>query len=96
MRISNLSDGPTKVGGVSIPPGQTRNVANWNEVKDSERVQRMLSERTIAPEYEQKPEPDPEPDEKDRLIADLAELGVHKTRRNSVETLQEALEEATE
>ncbi|WP_316859937.1 hypothetical protein [uncultured Cohaesibacter sp.] len=34
--------------------------------------------------------------EKDTLIAQLAELGIEKDRRSSIESLKEALEEATE
>lgn len=49
------------------------------------------------PQNKQKPkqpEPPDEDDEKDALISELAELGINKDRRSSVDKLRELLEEA--
>lgn len=78
---------------VAIDRGGKRVVINRDRF-DPKRHKPWGEPGQVEPEPEQAPEPKDETDEKDELIAALAELGINKDRRSSAETLRELLDEA--
>lgn len=88
---------PRSIAGVVIPPGATR------EVPDSE-LERVHGKPVVAGWLRSgiltidgevgASDEDLEAAEKERLIEELGKLGVTKTKRSSLESLQKALEEA--
>ena len=85
--------------GVVIEPGQSREIANWDTVKKHRVVAIWLrSGKLIAGASKEaksaQPSEHDEDAQKDALIEQLAEFGIEKTRRTSLESLQKQLEEA--
>lgn len=85
-----------KIKTVAIDRGGKRVVINRDQF-DPKRHKPWGEPEQAEPEPEQEQEPEQEPkdetDEKDELIAALAEQGIQKDRRSSVESLRKALEE---
>lgn len=96
--------------GIVVPPGATVAVPSWEADAQNKVVKSWLRARVLVVGGATPPAPEPDPvedasetttqqpederDEKDILIAELAEYGITKNRRSSVETLRAALAEA--
>ncbi|NBB81467.1 MAG: hypothetical protein GVY36_18840 [Verrucomicrobia bacterium] len=68
MIVTNTTNGPKTVGNVTIPPKQSRNVANWDEVKNDGPVVRKLEAGDIFIEGDG-------PDLREPALAEPEELG---------------------
>lgn len=96
-------------GGIVIEAGKAHEVPGWDKLSKHKVVAKWLESGILsAGKYSKKEEPEVVEDiefteeqrdgdedaEKERLIAELAELGVKADKRSSVEKLQEKLDEA--
>lgn len=95
--IRNTNRSPVALPGHGlIDPGKEAEVRNWSALQDNPIIRAWVKAGILLVVSED-PKSGPQSavtDEKDELIARLAELGVKKNRRSSVESLQEALVEA--
>ena len=57
-KVTNNSDLPLAIGGVSIPPGRTIKVDNWDIVKGGETVQAWLGAKAITAKVDQPIQPE--------------------------------------
>lgn len=93
--------GPLRLGDVVVQPGATVNVPNWERVSRSSAVQSWLRVGIISKvsggvQVTAADETDPNSEEvqKQKLVDELAALGIKKTTRTSLDNLQAALDEA--
>jgi signal recognition particle GTPase len=108
--VKSNHDGPLglPMGGPVIEPGKTVHVERWGLIKEHDVVKSWLAAEVIEVVDEDDDDfldelngdsidADADADAaKDELIAQLAEFGIKKTRRSSLESLKEALDEALE
>lgn len=97
MKVTNHDKRhPRVVGGVMIPVGGTREVPNWDRVVAAPPVARLVENGTLSVEGGKALDDAKGGDdaEKKALIDELEKLGVKKTQRSSLESLQKALDEA--
>lgn len=89
---------PRGIAGVTIPPGATREVPDFERVRNKPVIAGWVRAGLLivegAVEAAAGASLDLELTEKQRLIDQLAILGVKRTTRASLETLQKALAEA--
>ena len=91
--IISKHNGPLALpAGPTLAPGNTVFVERWHFIKDHAVVKAWLKAGVLAVEKDVTSDPD----EKDALIAALADLGIRKTRRSSVESLRQAKQDALE
>lgn len=86
-------------GGTVLDPGVETPVHNWHAVKDNNVVAAWVKARILVVETEIAPADESKgalTDEKDEVLAALAERGIKKDRRSSLESLKAALAEADE
>ncbi|CTQ67137.1 hypothetical protein [Roseibium alexandrii] len=97
--VTSKYEGPLGLpGGPVIPAGGTVLVEKWDIIKEHQVVKAWRDAGVIFAEEPEdtadNTDKDAEKAQKDLLIAELAELGIEKNRRSSLETLQEALDAA--
>lgn len=100
--ITNNHQGPIGLpNGIVLAPGSKTLVPSWPDVAGNAVVKAWVRNKILAVEAAPDALPDPPADdrtgeqiEKDDLIAALADFGIEKTRRSSVESLRAALEDA--
>ena len=86
-------------GGTVLDPGVKTSVHNWNAVKDNKVVAAWVKARILIVEAEAAPVAAHKAavdDDKGAILAALAERGIKKDRRSSLESLKAALAEADE
>lgn len=86
-------------GGTVLAPGAKTPVHNWHAVKDNKVVAAWVKARILTVQDEVAPvaaQKNAVTDEKDEVLAALAERGIKKDRRSSLESLKAALAEAGE
>ncbi|MBN49981.1 MAG: hypothetical protein CMN85_10600 [Spongiibacteraceae bacterium] len=106
MKLTNNGKAPLGIpGNPLLEPGQSIICLNWDEIQDNKIVQAWLVKRVLtageqSPEYQESAAKVPaveatdDMSRKDELIAQLAELGINRDRRSSVERLESMLAEA--
>ncbi len=93
--VINTHRNPLSVHGVLLQPNTPTSIHDWAEIKKNAVVAAWLKAGILhegPPESKFMP-PAPE-DDKDVLLARLAELGIKKGKNSKIETLQAALVEA--
>lgn len=85
-------------GGLVIEPGKTVPVPNWHAIKDNHVVKAWVKSKLLVVDGEEVAPVEAAQqavgDEKEAILAKLAELGIKKDKRTSLEKLKAALEEA--
>lgn len=104
MKVTNNSNRNIGLADHFLPAGATVEVADWPKHAENVVIKAWLAAGVISigatatkitlPPVVTKGE-EGEEDEKDALITMLAQHGIRKDRRSSVESLREALEQAT-
>lgn len=93
--VTNTSKQPLGLpSGIVVQPGETVAVPSWESDSGNRIVQAWVHNGILKADSDGDNESADERDEKDVLIEALAEYGITKTRRSSVEALQAALDEA--
>lgn len=97
MKIKNATAKAISLPGHIIEAGQTAHVPEWLALRGSPVVAAWVKARILI--VCDQPEPVEAPveavaDEKDELIAQLLDLGIHRDRRSSLESLKAALADA--
>jgi hypothetical protein len=86
-------------GGIVVAPGESKNIPGWAAIKDNAIVKAWVKAKVLTVEgFTDAPTPAVQTqvvaDEKDEILRQLAELGIRKDKRTSLEKLKAALDEA--